>query len=159
MDGSVCRAAAAPAIRLCHRRCADVCGYFAGRTQRRTNRAARGRGALCRIGRARLAALNMNRSLVILLGALALGAVIFAGSILFQPARLREHDARPADDLSWLQSEFHLSDAEMARIRQLHEGYLPQCIENVREDRRQKGRGCRCPWQRNQRHRRGCKKN
>jgi uncharacterized membrane protein len=31
------------------------------------------------------------------------------------------------DDLSWLQSEFHLSDAEMARVRQLHEGYMPQC--------------------------------
>ncbi len=34
---------------------------------------------------------------------------------------------RPADDLSWLRDEFHLSDAEMARIQKLHEGYLPKC--------------------------------
>jgi len=32
-----------------------------------------------------------------------------------------------ADDLSWLRREFRLSDAEMQRIRGLHEGYLPEC--------------------------------
>jgi hypothetical protein len=37
--------------------------------------------------------------------------------------------ARSADDLSWLRDEFHLGDAEMARVRQLHEGYLPQCAK------------------------------
>jgi len=31
--------------------------------------------------------------------------------------------------LNWLRLEFHLSDAEMAHIRELHEGYLPQCGE------------------------------
>ena len=31
------------------------------------------------------------------------------------------------DDLSWLKREFRLSDGEMQRVRQLHEGYLPQC--------------------------------
>jgi hypothetical protein len=34
-----------------------------------------------------------------------------------------------ADDLSWLKREFHLSDSEMQRVRQLHEGYLPKCRE------------------------------
>lgn len=34
-----------------------------------------------------------------------------------------------ADDLSWLKREFHLSDSEMSRIRQLHEGYMPKCRE------------------------------
>jgi hypothetical protein len=34
-----------------------------------------------------------------------------------------------ADDLSWLKREFHLSDAEMRRVRQLHDGYLPKCRE------------------------------
>src|SRR5262245_3917090 len=33
------------------------------------------------------------------------------------------------DELAWLRKEFRLSDAEMARIRQLHEGYLPRCHE------------------------------
>jgi hypothetical protein len=28
-----------------------------------------------------------------------------------------------------LRDEFHLNDAEMARIRQLHDGYMPQCAE------------------------------
>jgi hypothetical protein len=31
------------------------------------------------------------------------------------------------DDLDWLRMEFRLGEAEMARIRQLHEGYLPTC--------------------------------
>ena len=69
----------------------------------------------------------MNRSLVILLGALALGAAVFAGSyFISQRACLM---TRSADDLSWLRDEFHLSDAEMARVRQLHEGYMPQCAK------------------------------
>lgn len=71
----------------------------------------------------------MNRSLVILIGALALGATIFAGSFLAARRATVACCVRPADDLSWLQTEFHLSDAEMARIRELHEGYLPKCAE------------------------------
>jgi hypothetical protein len=69
----------------------------------------------------------MNRSLVILLGALALGAAVFAGSyFVSQRACLM---TRSADDLSWLRNEFHLTDAEMSRVRQLHEGYMPQCAK------------------------------
>ena len=71
----------------------------------------------------------MNRSLVILLGALALGATLFAGSFFAARRATVICCVRPADDLSWLRTEFHLSDAEMARIRQLHEGYLPKCAE------------------------------
>jgi hypothetical protein len=71
----------------------------------------------------------MNRSLVILLGALALGAAIFGGSCLLGRHVCQSCLTSPNDDLSWLRTEFHLSDAEMARIRQLHEGYLPKCAE------------------------------
>jgi hypothetical protein len=71
----------------------------------------------------------MSRSLVIVLGALALGAVVFAGSYYASQRACVAGMARSADDLSWLRDEFHLSDAEMARIRQLHEGYLPQCAK------------------------------
>ncbi len=71
----------------------------------------------------------MNRSLVILLGALALGAAIFAGSYFASQRATVMCCVNPADDLSWLRTEFHLSDAEMARIRALHEGYLPKCGE------------------------------
>lgn len=71
----------------------------------------------------------MNRSLVILLGALALGAVIFAGSYFAAQRATVMCCVNPADDLSWLRTEFHLNNAEMARIRQLHNGYQPQCRE------------------------------
>lgn len=71
----------------------------------------------------------MNRSLVILFGALALGAGIFGGSYFIAQRASVMCCAKPTDDLSWLRTEFHLSDAEMARIRELHEGYLPKCSE------------------------------
>ena len=69
----------------------------------------------------------MNRSLVILIGALALGAAVFAGAYYASQRATMLCCTNPADDLSWLRTEFHLSDAEMARVRQLHAGYLPQC--------------------------------
>jgi hypothetical protein len=71
----------------------------------------------------------MNRSLVILLGALALGAAIFTGSYFIAQRTTEICCTNPTDDLSWLRVEYHLSDAEMARIRELHEGYLPKCAE------------------------------
>jgi len=71
----------------------------------------------------------MNRPLVILLGALALGTAIFAGSFFTARHATVICCVKPADDLDWLRSEFHLSDAELARVRQLHEGYLPRCAE------------------------------
>lgn len=71
----------------------------------------------------------MNRSLLILLGALALGAAIFVGSFFCARHTTMLCCENPADDLSWLKSEFKLSDADMARIRELHEGYLPKCAE------------------------------
>ena len=72
---------------------------------------------------------EMKRPLLILLGALALGAAIFAGSYFVAQRASVMCCARPADDLSWLRTEFHLGDAEMARIRGLHAGYLPMCAE------------------------------
>ena len=71
----------------------------------------------------------MKRSLILLIGALALGAAIFAGSYFVAQRATVMCCAKPADDLSWLKMEFRLSDAEMARIRELHEGYLPKCME------------------------------
>jgi hypothetical protein len=71
----------------------------------------------------------MNRSLVILLGALALAAAVFTGSYFVSQRTCVATMTRSADDLVWLRDEFHLSDAEMARVRQLHEGYMPQCAK------------------------------
>jgi len=71
----------------------------------------------------------MNRSLVILLGALAVGAAIFAGSYYTSQRTCTMCVSNPADKLAWLQDEFHLSNAEMTHIRALHEGYEPKCRE------------------------------
>ena len=69
----------------------------------------------------------MNRSLIILLGALVLGGALFGGSYFAGQRACRMMHSM--DDLSWLRDEFHLSTAEMARIQKLHEGYLPKCAE------------------------------
>jgi len=71
----------------------------------------------------------MNRALLILVSALALGAVIFACSFFATRHATVMCCAAPADDLNWLRLEFHLGAADMARIRELHEGYLPKCAE------------------------------
>jgi hypothetical protein len=71
--------------------------------------------------------MTMMRPLIILLGAVALGAAIFAGSYVTARRATVICCARPADNLSWLQTEFHLSDAELARVRALHEAYRPKC--------------------------------
>ncbi len=69
----------------------------------------------------------MNRalfkSLVLILASLALcfGAYHTAGRIC------AVHISHTADELDWLRMEFRLSEAELSRIRQLHQGYLPQC--------------------------------
>lgn len=43
-------------------------------------------------------------------------------------SRWRVHRAnQDRDQLVWLRSEFNLSEAELSRIRELHEAYLPQC--------------------------------
>ena len=69
----------------------------------------------------------MNRSLVIVLAALVLGAALFGGAYAAGRRACVMTLANPTDDLTWLRTEFHLNDAEMARIRELHEGYLPKC--------------------------------
>jgi len=72
----------------------------------------------------------MRRSLLILLALFLAGAAIAGASYLLARRICVRELATSGDDLAWLRDEFHLSDAEMQRIRQLHEGYLPKCHEN-----------------------------
>ncbi len=71
--------------------------------------------------------ITMRRPLLILLGAVAIAFAVFGGGYLLADRLSVLHVARATDNLEWLRMEFHLSDAEMARIRQLHQGYLPIC--------------------------------
>jgi hypothetical protein len=70
----------------------------------------------------------MRRSVKLILVA----AVIMLGSgalAYFGAMRFCANHMAADDDLAWLRHEFHLNDAEMQRIRQLHDGYLPKCRE------------------------------
>lgn len=74
----------------------------------------------------------------LLLGSLVAG-LIFAASY-WTAARIRTASRQPADELAWLCNEFQLTDAELTRIRTLHEGYKPQCeamCARVAEQKRQ----------------------
>jgi len=56
-------------------------------------------------------------------------AAILALSSAIAKRLCAQHLMAPADDLAWLRSEFRVGDAELARIRQLHEGHMPKCRE------------------------------
>ena len=62
-----------------------------------------------------------------LLGALLMGVAVFA-ICYWGAARARlAAVGRAPDELAWLAHEFKLTDVEVARIRPLHEAYLPKC--------------------------------
>jgi hypothetical protein len=71
----------------------------------------------------------MRRPLLILAAMLLAGAAVFFGGQRLVAHWCTKHMARPTDDLVWLRLEFQLKDAELARVRQLHDGYLPKCRE------------------------------
>ena len=69
----------------------------------------------------------MKRPLLILVIALLAGSALFASSYLMSRRVSEACGTGSTDNLEWLRQEFHLSDAEMARMRELHDGYLPKC--------------------------------
>jgi hypothetical protein len=72
----------------------------------------------------------MRRPLLILIAMLLAGAAIAGSSYVLARRICARQLAGSGDDLAWLRREFRLSDTELQRIRQLHEGYLPKCHEN-----------------------------
>ena len=71
----------------------------------------------------------MRRFIGIAVLFLAFSGLVAVGSYMAAKRICAHEMARNADDLTWLGDEFHLSGADMARVRQLHEGYLPKCRE------------------------------
>lgn len=71
----------------------------------------------------------MRRPLLILSVMLLAGAAAFYGGQRLVGYWCAKHLARPTDGLDWLRLEFRLNEAELARIRHLHDGYLPKCRE------------------------------
>jgi hypothetical protein len=68
----------------------------------------------------------MKKPLVIIVAGLLLAAGAYAG--LFMARTVAKHPQEPSE-LLWLRKEFSLTDQEFARIRELHEGYLPDCAK------------------------------
>jgi hypothetical protein len=69
----------------------------------------------------------MRKPLLIICTALLLAAALFGGAFFCARYFCVQHAAQSTDDLDWLRMEFRLSDADLAKVRQLHEGYLPIC--------------------------------
>lgn len=74
-----------------------------------------------------------TRSLIVVILAVAAGALLLGGSYQIATRLCTQQMAGSADDLDWLRQEFQLSDTELQRVRDLHEGYLPQCAEMCRQ--------------------------
>ena len=71
----------------------------------------------------------MKRPLLIAFTALLTGAALFAGAYFVSQKLCARRMASSTDDLEWLRVEFRLSDADITRVRELHEGYMPKCAE------------------------------
>lgn len=72
----------------------------------------------------------MRKPVIILAVALVVALAVFGGAFYCAHYVCAKRGATGTDDLDWLRMEFKLSDAELARIRELHDGYLPKCSDN-----------------------------
>jgi len=74
----------------------------------------------------------MKRPWLILLVGVAAGLLAYASFYYLSTASCHALIGKPAPELAWLQAEFHLGNAEFARICEMHESYLSGCAERCR---------------------------
>jgi hypothetical protein len=75
----------------------------------------------------------MKRVAVILLLGAALGLCAYCGFYFAGTASHRALLESERPELAWLKKEFALSDAEFARVIQLHDAYKSECMEMCRQ--------------------------
>ena len=75
----------------------------------------------------------MRRPWLIILAGLMLALGAYWGSYRACSSNWHAIEASQEPELAWLKTEFHLSDAEFARVSALHEGYLAGCAERCRQ--------------------------
>jgi len=71
----------------------------------------------------------MRRPGLILISGIAIALAAYFGFYFISTAHYRSIESTPEPELAWLKKEFHLGDAEFARICQMHESYLGGCAE------------------------------
>jgi len=71
----------------------------------------------------------MKRGLIIFIAGLLLAVTAYCGFYFSGSANERSMAESPNPELAWLKKEFHLSDAEFARVSQLHAEYQGRCAE------------------------------
>jgi hypothetical protein len=71
----------------------------------------------------------MRRSWILLTGGVLLALLAYFGLYYAGTAGSRKLQRSPEPELAWLKQEFRLSDAEYARLCQMHQGYLQGCAE------------------------------
>ena len=76
----------------------------------------------------------MKRAWFIIIGGLLLGIAAYACTY-FTCCMAKQHSSSKSDQpaMAWMQSEYHLTDAQYARVRELHEAYQPKCMEMCRK--------------------------
>src|SRR5579859_1099413 len=82
----------------------------------------------------------MKRGALILLLGLIIATAAFSGFYYLGTTSCRNMMLQPNPELVWLKKEFHLSDAEFARVTALHEAYLPQCAQRCQHIAEQNGK-------------------
>lgn len=75
----------------------------------------------------------MRRPILIFILGLVAAGLGFGLVYRLKTASQRELVASQHSELLWLQAEFGLTQPEFARIKELHEGYLPKCKQHCRE--------------------------
>ena len=70
----------------------------------------------------------MKRSWLILLGGLTLALAAYACIYLAGTARMRAIARSDKPTLAWMQQAYHLTDAQFAKLCELHDAYRPQCM-------------------------------
>ena len=74
----------------------------------------------------------MRRGILILVTGVVVAVAAYCGFYLVGTTTPRGLLGSTQPELAWLKHEFNLSDAEFARISELHAGYLPKCREHCR---------------------------
>lgn len=74
----------------------------------------------------------MRRSWLVIIGGMVLAFIGYVCIYLHGTTAQRSVEQSPRPEFAWLQKEFQLTDAQFARVMELHNAYAPKCEEMCR---------------------------